>query len=90
MNLFQVLQNSCENLFFLFSSTRLFGLYPFANLSALKEVLSKSKTQLDTMAESPYLPGVLRKYEEVEGLLGILVERVGMVDTCQVFPSPIA
>ena len=80
----QVLQASWDALYFLFSSTRLNGLYPFVNLAALKNVLMKSKAELDIMADSPYLPGVIRKYEEVESLLGILQERVAMVESCQV------
>lgn len=80
----QELRNSWGKLYFVFSSKRVHGLHPFANLKALGKVLADSKALLDAMAKSRYLPGVMRKYDEVEKLLAGLLDRVESVEICQV------
>ena len=85
----QGLRGNWEKLYFMFSTSRLFSVHPFANLRAISNALGEAKATLDQMAESPFLPGVMKKYEEVESLLGVLQGRVAAVETCQVGRRPL-
>lgn len=87
----QSLSDSWNELYFLFHTRRVFGIYPFTNLEGLLSILGEGKLALDGVAQSPFLLGVRRKYEYVENMLAILQDRVEGIQRCQVapcFPDP--
>jgi hypothetical protein len=83
INRLERLSNSWDELFFLFNSRRVFGIYPFTNLEGLMGILEEGKLALEEITQSPYLLGVRRRYEYVENLLAILQSRVEGIQSCQ-------
>lgn len=82
----QDLRSAWDKLYFVFSTTRLFGVHPVANLRAIHNSFEKAKLTLKIMSNSPYLMGVMKTYEKVESLLAVLQDRVDAIQTCQVLP----
>jgi hypothetical protein len=61
------MEGRCDALELSFTSFQEGGCYPFANLEQLAAVCVSEQAALDAMKASPYLPGVVGRYEQVRG-----------------------
>lgn len=64
----------CDALELAFSSFQEGGCHPFANLGPLAQAAQREQAALDAMKGSPYLPGVVGRFEQLESLLDAIAQ----------------